>query len=194
MHQFYQRHPSGYHLTKDHPLEEIEPKNIKEAMANHAWIEARHEELHQFDRLDVWKLVDKPFGKTVIGLAPQHLTMTSKQNGLSPVHECQDNLPSANNKSNPSMSELELLFSLTFYEYFTEENEVVSKPFIVLDKNNITQSTTTPVVANRPPLIVHDIPNPKTLTTQVNTKDDNNIQAEDVVFDAYEFINPFATL
>nr|GEZ86990.1 retrovirus-related Pol polyprotein from transposon TNT 1-94 [Tanacetum cinerariifolium] len=92
------------------------------------------------------------------------------------------------------MSELELLFSLTFYEYFTEENEVVSKPFVVSDKNNITQSTTTPVAANRPPLIVHDIPNPKTLTTQVNAKDDNNIQAEDVVFDAYEFINPFATL
>ncbi|GKD80285.1 retrovirus-related pol polyprotein from transposon TNT 1-94, partial [Tanacetum coccineum] len=26
------------------------PKNIKEAMADHAWIEARQEELHQFDR------------------------------------------------------------------------------------------------------------------------------------------------
>ncbi|GJR41817.1 retrovirus-related pol polyprotein from transposon TNT 1-94 [Tanacetum coccineum] len=29
-----------------------EPKNIKEAMANSAWIEAMPEELHQFDRLD----------------------------------------------------------------------------------------------------------------------------------------------
>ncbi|GJY84084.1 retrovirus-related pol polyprotein from transposon TNT 1-94 [Tanacetum coccineum] len=28
-----------------------EPKNIKEAMANSAWIEAMQEELHQFDRL-----------------------------------------------------------------------------------------------------------------------------------------------
>nr|GEZ28850.1 putative reverse transcriptase, RNA-dependent DNA polymerase [Tanacetum cinerariifolium] len=28
-----------------------EPKNIKEAMADSAWIEAMHEELHQFDRL-----------------------------------------------------------------------------------------------------------------------------------------------
>nr|GFB52307.1 integrase, catalytic region, zinc finger, CCHC-type, peptidase aspartic, catalytic [Tanacetum cinerariifolium] len=31
-----------------------EPKNIKEAMADSAWIEAMQEELHQFDRLRVW--------------------------------------------------------------------------------------------------------------------------------------------
>ncbi|GKA39805.1 hypothetical protein Tco_0732356 [Tanacetum coccineum] len=45
-----------------------EPKNIKEAMADHAWIEAMQEKLHQFDRLNVWELVDKPFGKTAINL------------------------------------------------------------------------------------------------------------------------------
>ncbi|GJR11129.1 retrovirus-related pol polyprotein from transposon TNT 1-94 [Tanacetum coccineum] len=46
----------------------VEPKNIKEAMADSAWIEAMQEELHQFDRLQVWELVDKPFGKNVIRL------------------------------------------------------------------------------------------------------------------------------
>nr|GEY02016.1 retrotransposon protein, putative, unclassified [Tanacetum cinerariifolium] len=45
-----------------------EPKNIKEAMVDSAWIEAMQEELYQFDRLQVWELVDKPFGKTVIRL------------------------------------------------------------------------------------------------------------------------------
>nr|GEW95034.1 retrovirus-related Pol polyprotein from transposon TNT 1-94 [Tanacetum cinerariifolium] len=45
-----------------------EPKNIKDAMADFGWIEAMQEELHQFDRLQVWELVDKPFGKTVIML------------------------------------------------------------------------------------------------------------------------------
>nr|GEX38553.1 retrotransposon protein, putative, unclassified [Tanacetum cinerariifolium] len=45
-----------------------EPKNIKEAMADSAWIEAMQEELYQFDRLQVWELVDIPFGKTVIKL------------------------------------------------------------------------------------------------------------------------------
>nr|GFC80463.1 retrovirus-related Pol polyprotein from transposon TNT 1-94 [Tanacetum cinerariifolium] len=41
---------------------------IKEAMAGSAWIEAMQEELHQFDRLQAWELVDKPFGKSVIRL------------------------------------------------------------------------------------------------------------------------------
>ncbi|GJR74208.1 hypothetical protein Tco_0086573 [Tanacetum coccineum] len=84
--------------TKDHPLEQVrgnpskpvqtrrqlatdpemcmfaltvstvEPKNIKEVMADSASIEAIQDELHQFDRLQVWELVDKPFGKTVIKL------------------------------------------------------------------------------------------------------------------------------
>ncbi|GJX39437.1 retrovirus-related pol polyprotein from transposon TNT 1-94 [Tanacetum coccineum] len=34
-------------------VSQTEPKNIKEAMADSAWIEAIQEELHQFDRLDV---------------------------------------------------------------------------------------------------------------------------------------------
>nr|GFA87049.1 hypothetical protein [Tanacetum cinerariifolium] len=40
----------------------------QEAMADFAWTEAMQEELYQFDRLQVWELVDKPFGKTVIKL------------------------------------------------------------------------------------------------------------------------------
>ncbi|GJW05978.1 retrovirus-related pol polyprotein from transposon TNT 1-94 [Tanacetum coccineum] len=45
-----------------------ESKNIKEAMPDSAWIEAMLDELLQFDRLQVWELVDKTFGKTVIKL------------------------------------------------------------------------------------------------------------------------------
>ncbi|GJR31451.1 retrovirus-related pol polyprotein from transposon TNT 1-94 [Tanacetum coccineum] len=98
MHTFNQPQDSEYRWTKDHPLTQVrgnpsklvqtrrqlatdpemcmfaltvsivEPKTIKEAMANSAWIEAMQEELHQFDRLQVWELVDKPFGKNVIKL------------------------------------------------------------------------------------------------------------------------------
>ncbi|GKF76754.1 hypothetical protein Tco_0229224 [Tanacetum coccineum] len=46
----------------------VEPKNIKEAMADSAWIEAMQDELHQFNRLKVWELVDKAFGKMIIKL------------------------------------------------------------------------------------------------------------------------------
>ncbi|GKG36143.1 hypothetical protein Tco_0443821, partial [Tanacetum coccineum] len=45
-----------------------EPKNIKEVMADHAWIEAIQEELHQFEGLDVWELVDRPYYKNVINM------------------------------------------------------------------------------------------------------------------------------
>ncbi|GJS16892.1 hypothetical protein Tco_0411364 [Tanacetum coccineum] len=46
----------------------VEPKKIKDAMVDSAWIEAMQEELHQFDILQVWELVDKPFGKNIIKL------------------------------------------------------------------------------------------------------------------------------
>ncbi|GJX18505.1 hypothetical protein Tco_0221182 [Tanacetum coccineum] len=49
-------------------VSQTEPKNIKEAMADSAWIEAMLEELHQFDRLDVRELVDKPLCKNVINM------------------------------------------------------------------------------------------------------------------------------
>nr|GEV87975.1 integrase, catalytic region, zinc finger, CCHC-type, peptidase aspartic, catalytic [Tanacetum cinerariifolium] len=98
MHTFYQRHPSEHCWTKDHPLEQViknpsqsvrtrrqlesdgemcmfaltvsrtKPKNIKEALADSAWIESMLEELHQFDRLDVWELVGRPLCKNVINM------------------------------------------------------------------------------------------------------------------------------
>ncbi|GJZ67968.1 retrovirus-related pol polyprotein from transposon TNT 1-94 [Tanacetum coccineum] len=37
-------------------------------MADSAWIESMQEELHQFERLDVWELVDRPLCKNVINL------------------------------------------------------------------------------------------------------------------------------
>nr|GFD49306.1 retrovirus-related Pol polyprotein from transposon TNT 1-94 [Tanacetum cinerariifolium] len=36
--------------------------------ADSAWIESMQEELHQFDRLDVWELVDIPLYKNVINM------------------------------------------------------------------------------------------------------------------------------
>nr|GEY39901.1 Gag-Pol polyprotein [Tanacetum cinerariifolium] len=83
MHTFYQPYPHEFQWTKDHPLEQVigepsrpvltrnqlrsdgdmcmyaltvssmEPKNVKEAMTDLAWIESMKEELFQFKRLDV---------------------------------------------------------------------------------------------------------------------------------------------
>nr|GFB54898.1 retrovirus-related Pol polyprotein from transposon TNT 1-94 [Tanacetum cinerariifolium] len=49
-------------------VSQTESKNIKEAMADSAWIESMQEKLHQFDRLDVWELVDRPLCKKVINM------------------------------------------------------------------------------------------------------------------------------
>ncbi|GJV67812.1 retrovirus-related pol polyprotein from transposon TNT 1-94 [Tanacetum coccineum] len=46
----------------------IEPKNIKEAMADHSWIESMQDELNQFERLQVWELVPRREGKNIIAL------------------------------------------------------------------------------------------------------------------------------
>nr|GFB46579.1 Gag-Pol polyprotein [Tanacetum cinerariifolium] len=49
-------------------VSQTKPKNIKEAMADSAWIKSMQEELYQFDRLDVWELVDRPLCTNVINL------------------------------------------------------------------------------------------------------------------------------
>ncbi|GJU67269.1 hypothetical protein Tco_1253528 [Tanacetum coccineum] len=49
-------------------VSKAEPTNIKDAISDHTWIEAMQDELHQFDKLKVWELVDKPSGKTLINL------------------------------------------------------------------------------------------------------------------------------
>nr|GFA42721.1 retrovirus-related Pol polyprotein from transposon TNT 1-94 [Tanacetum cinerariifolium] len=48
--------------------EEAESSSHNIATTDSAWIEAMQEELHQFDRFQVWELVDKPFGKLIIRL------------------------------------------------------------------------------------------------------------------------------
>nr|GEY58081.1 hypothetical protein [Tanacetum cinerariifolium] len=98
MHTFYQRHPFEHRRKKDHLIEQVignpsqsvrtkrqpesdgelctlalivsrtEQNNIKEAMADSTWIKSMQEELHQFDRLDVWELVDRPLCKNVINM------------------------------------------------------------------------------------------------------------------------------
>nr|GEU32018.1 retrovirus-related Pol polyprotein from transposon TNT 1-94 [Tanacetum cinerariifolium] len=49
-------------------LSTIEPKNVKEAMTDPAWIESMQEDLLQFKRLDVWVLVHAPDNITPLTL------------------------------------------------------------------------------------------------------------------------------
>ncbi|GJU29915.1 retrovirus-related pol polyprotein from transposon TNT 1-94 [Tanacetum coccineum] len=48
--------------TKNHPLDNVivKPKNYKEALLESSWIKAMQEEIHEFERLQVWELVPHP--------------------------------------------------------------------------------------------------------------------------------------
>ncbi|GJR80206.1 retrovirus-related pol polyprotein from transposon TNT 1-94 [Tanacetum coccineum] len=47
--------------TKDYPLQNkiVEPKTYKDALTQSCWIESMQEELHEFERLEVWELVPR---------------------------------------------------------------------------------------------------------------------------------------
>ena len=45
----------------------IEPKNINEAIIDEHWIIAMQEEINQFERNQVWELVDRPNDHPIIG-------------------------------------------------------------------------------------------------------------------------------
>ncbi|GJT95818.1 retrovirus-related pol polyprotein from transposon TNT 1-94, partial [Tanacetum coccineum] len=48
-------------------LSEMDPKKLFEALEEEGWIIAMQKELNQFERNNVWTLVPKPHGKTIIG-------------------------------------------------------------------------------------------------------------------------------
>ncbi|GJX92970.1 retrovirus-related pol polyprotein from transposon TNT 1-94 [Tanacetum coccineum] len=59
--------PSSTTVDHDEPSP-IEPKNYKDALTQACWIEAMQEELHEFERLEVWELVPPPDKAFVITL------------------------------------------------------------------------------------------------------------------------------
>nr|GFA21298.1 hypothetical protein [Tanacetum cinerariifolium] len=93
VHTFYQPYPHEKKWTKDHPLHKIigdlkssvrtrgqlsnsclfscllssiELVNVDEALKDADWVSAMQDELDQFARLKVWRLVPRPEGKTII--------------------------------------------------------------------------------------------------------------------------------
>nr|GEV13181.1 hypothetical protein [Tanacetum cinerariifolium] len=93
VHTYYQPYPHEKKWTKDHPLHKIigdltlsvrtrgqlvnsclfscllsffEPANVVEALRDADWVSAMQEELDQFSRLKVWRLVPRPEGKSII--------------------------------------------------------------------------------------------------------------------------------
>ncbi|GJU68484.1 retrovirus-related pol polyprotein from transposon TNT 1-94 [Tanacetum coccineum] len=53
---------------KDHPMDNLKPKNFKTSMTEACWFEAMQEKIHEFDRLQIWELVLKPDCVMIIAL------------------------------------------------------------------------------------------------------------------------------
>ncbi|GJZ61899.1 retrovirus-related pol polyprotein from transposon TNT 1-94 [Tanacetum coccineum] len=68
--QVIQPHDHLEKWSKDHPLENIivKPKNFKSVVTEDCWFEAMQEEIHEFDRLQVWELVPRPDYVMIIAL------------------------------------------------------------------------------------------------------------------------------
>ncbi|GJY69372.1 integrase, catalytic region, zinc finger, CCHC-type containing protein [Tanacetum coccineum] len=49
-------------------LSKVEPKNFKSAVTEDCWFQAMQDEIHEFDRLDVWELVPLPDSAMIIAL------------------------------------------------------------------------------------------------------------------------------
>ncbi|GJR31887.1 retrovirus-related pol polyprotein from transposon TNT 1-94 [Tanacetum coccineum] len=63
-----QLHEQALFCYYDAFLTSVEPKNYKDALTQACWIEAMQEELHEFERLEVWELVPPPDKALVITL------------------------------------------------------------------------------------------------------------------------------
>ncbi|GKD35931.1 retrovirus-related pol polyprotein from transposon TNT 1-94, partial [Tanacetum coccineum] len=63
-----QLHEQALFCYSDAFLTAVEPKNYKDALTQACWIEAIQEELHEFERLEVWELVPPPDKAFVISL------------------------------------------------------------------------------------------------------------------------------
>nr|GEZ62917.1 integrase, catalytic region, zinc finger, CCHC-type, peptidase aspartic, catalytic [Tanacetum cinerariifolium] len=63
-----QLHEQALFCYYDAFLTSVEPKTYKEALTQACWIEAMQEELNEFERIEVWKLVPRPDKVMVITL------------------------------------------------------------------------------------------------------------------------------
>ncbi|GJW32862.1 retrovirus-related pol polyprotein from transposon TNT 1-94 [Tanacetum coccineum] len=63
-------------------LTSVEPKNFKQAMTKPSWIDAMQEEIHEFERLEVWELVSCPDKVMLIKLKWIYKVKTKEFSGV----------------------------------------------------------------------------------------------------------------
>ncbi|GJW48061.1 retrovirus-related pol polyprotein from transposon TNT 1-94 [Tanacetum coccineum] len=140
------------------------------------------------------------FEQNSSNLAPQCHKM-ALEHSLGPATQSQENVPIADRTVTTTLHELEILFGLMFDVHFNGATQVMLKSSNVTttdasDKHqqpNVTSSSLTSVSAD---ITQSDIQTTMELATHEQTvnADENINQAENVMFDEDDFINPFGTL
>nr|GEY90595.1 retrovirus-related Pol polyprotein from transposon TNT 1-94 [Tanacetum cinerariifolium] len=77
-----QLHEQALFCYYDAFLTSVEPKTYKEALTQACWIEAMQEELHEFERLEVWELIPRPDKVMVITLKWIYKVKLDKLGGI----------------------------------------------------------------------------------------------------------------
>ncbi|GJU78067.1 putative zinc finger, CCHC-type containing protein [Tanacetum coccineum] len=119
----------------------------------------------------------------ISGLVLQRQKVSDYDNS-GPTPQLQNVFPSANTTI-PTQQELDLLFGPLYDEFFTAGTSSVNKSSSLTD-NSTKQDT-------QPTMNIHPSTEPKTPTTTVHAKENNDNQAVDAYFKPYAFVNPFCT-
>ncbi|GJZ18018.1 retrovirus-related pol polyprotein from transposon TNT 1-94 [Tanacetum coccineum] len=107
----------------------VEPKNFKQAMTEPSWINAMQEEIHEFERLQVWELVpclDKVMQEEVINF----------EESFAPVARIEAICIFIANATNKNMTISQMDVKTAFLNRELKEEVYVSKPEGFVDQDN----------------------------------------------------------
>nr|GEW58585.1 integrase, catalytic region, zinc finger, CCHC-type, peptidase aspartic, catalytic [Tanacetum cinerariifolium] len=164
-------------------------KNIKEAMADSAWIEAMQDELHQFDRLQMdvkTAFLNDPLKEEVYVAQPDRTEyqLADMFTKALPEDRFKYIVRRIADAHVPSQQELDLLFGPVYDEFFNAGTLSVNKSSSLT--NNSNQQDTQPTI-NIQPTSAPSTP------TYVHAEGNNDNQAEEEHLQDDEFTNPFCT-
>ncbi|GJT40888.1 hypothetical protein Tco_0940753 [Tanacetum coccineum] len=190
----HEKRPLLDQLT-DNKTKELSNQSLKSERQHGQFLKVKSNEAKDQNDIDVIETINIELKHKVAKLVKgnEHLKAQLQEKFRTQIHD-HNNEPSSSklvpevsppvDTTDPSLQELEFLFSPMYEEYFNAGNQSVSKSFVLSD-NSLQQDT-------KPTLNVQPILEPIIPPTNVNAEGNNTNQAENAQFKVYEFINPFA--
>ncbi|GJV85664.1 retrovirus-related pol polyprotein from transposon TNT 1-94 [Tanacetum coccineum] len=114
----------------------VEPKNLKEALLESSWIDAMQEEIHEFERLDVWELVPCPDLVMIRDIVKKRELILKKS--FAHVARIEAIRIFVANAANKNMTIYQMDVKTTFLNGELREKVYVSQPEGFVDQDNPT--------------------------------------------------------